>query len=362
MAKPAAVGLALALTVATGGCGAGEERADCSLTGEIGTICGFRNPEDLEWVETAGIVLVSNMRFDGPVVDGGYISALLPGQWQPRILWGPGGPAAAAAEPALGAAACKTAPDPEALYTHGLTSKRVGGRTLIYMAAHAGELGGREAVEIFELGGQGENAALIWKACIPTENAIQANDVFVGDDGTVVISNYVPDGSIRHTLRAAILGQATGDVMTWRADTGWKHLDASESLMANGVALSPDGKTLFYAETLGGKLHRRSLAGATGAVDVAIEGAPDNLTWTDRGTLLLASHTAGAGFMLCVLGRSPCRSSWAVYEIDPNTLVVSEVIKHSGDTVGAVATALEIKGTLLLSSVFDDRIGYVTRP
>jgi hypothetical protein len=101
---------------------------------------------------------------------------------------------------------------------------------------------------------------------------------------------------------------------------------------------------------------------ATGAVDVAIEGAPDNLTWTDRGTLLLASHTAGAGFMLCVLGRSPCRSSWAVYEIDPNTLVVSEVIKHSGDTVGAVATALEIKGTLLLSSVFDDRIGYVTRP
>ena len=70
--------------------------------------------------------------------------------------------------------------------------------------------------------------------------------------------------------------------------------------------------------------------------------------------------TGGAGFMLCQFGRTPCTTSWAVYEIDPETLATRKVMEHDGRAVGAVATALEVDGILYLGSVFDDRVGMVT--
>jgi hypothetical protein len=72
MRKAGTATLATLLFWASAGCN-GADRAPCSLADEIGTLCGFRNPEDLEFVQHAGVVLVSNMRFDGPVVDGGYM-------------------------------------------------------------------------------------------------------------------------------------------------------------------------------------------------------------------------------------------------------------------------------------------------
>jgi hypothetical protein len=75
--------------------------------------------------------------------------------------------------------------------------------------------------------------------------------------------------------------------------------------------------------------------------------------------LLLATHTDGAAFMLCALGRSPCTTGWSVSEIDPDTLAVREVYRHDGSVVGAIATALEVDGVLYVGSVFDDRVGVV---
>ena len=108
---------------------------------------------------------------------------------------------------------------------------------------------------------------------------------------------------------------------------------------------------------MAGKLHRRALGDTRGAIHIDIEGSPDNLSWTSRGTLLLATHIDGVGLMGCFFRSGACRSSWAVYEITPATMVATRVLSHTGDLIGAVATALEVEGTLLLSSVFDDRIG-----
>jgi hypothetical protein len=133
----------------------------------------------------------------------------------------------------------------------------------------------------------------------------------------------------------------------------------TESALANGVALSRDATMLFYTESMTGQLHRLPLDGRGGAISVDVEGNPDNLSWTKRGTLLVASHTSGYGFGLCLLGKRPCMTSWAVFEIDPRTLVVSKVLAHDGRLVGAVSTALQVGNSLLLGSVYDDRIGIV---
>ena len=63
--------------------------------------------------------------------------------------------------------------------------------------------------------------------------------------------------------------------------------------------------------------------------------------------------------MPCAFGRQPCRSGWAVYEIDPVTLAARPVLEHDGEDLGAVATALEVNGRIYLGAVFDDRVGTV---
>jgi hypothetical protein len=351
------------LVVALGGCLSGNPRPPCSDDGTIHTLCGFENPEDLEYVERAGLVLVSNMRSEGEPHDGGFIAAFVPGTRDVFRLWpGRNAEADAEPEPALADASCTTPPDPAVFRPHGLTSRLRrdhGDETLVFVTAHAGDGRGREAVEIFELTGAGPEAHLAWKACIPMPPSVQGNDLAVSEDGTVVVSNFRPDASLKHIVEASLLGTITGDMIAWTPANGWSHVGDTKAAMANGVALSRDGKMLFYSESMTGSIHRLPMDGSGGAIAIDVAGNPDNLSWTTRGTLLVASHTGGYAFAACLFGHRPCTTSWAVFEIDPNTLSVRKVLSHDGSRLGAVSTALQVGNNLLLGSVFDDRIGIV---
>jgi hypothetical protein len=365
LALPAVLLTVASLAIAAAGCFSPAERPACSppsTPGEVGSLCGFHNPEDVEHVRRAGLVVVSNLRFGGVHgEEGGYMAAFEPGlDAVPFRLWPRDGDPPAAPDPSFGDPRCSTPPKADAFYPHGLTSRSELDHVYLYIVGHAGSAGSREAIEIFEMTGRGPDARLIWKACIPTPGSIAANDVVTTADGArIVASNYQPDHSVRHTFSAALLGSATGNVLSWTRADGWKPVEGSDARMANGVALARRDETVLYAETMSGNVHRLPLGDGGGAIQINVGGNPDNFTETPRGTLLLATHTGGAAFMLCRFGRLPCKTSWAVYEIDPETLATHKVIEHDGSRVGAVATALEVDGILYLGSVYDDRIGVV---
>jgi hypothetical protein len=126
------------------------------------------------------------------------------------------------------------------------------------------------------------------------------------------------------------------------------------------VFVSPDGTGVFYAETGSGRVSRVTRLGAApgqGAAHVSIGGNPDNLSLSPRGTILAATHTDGAAFLLCAFGRRPCRTGWSIFEIDPANLRATLLLHHDGSTVGAVASAAEFDGRMYFGAVFDDRIG-----
>lgn len=355
--------LAVAAAAVLASCAGGPDRPMCrppASAGEIGSICGFHGPEDLEYVRRTGLIVVSNLRLDGPLGEGGgFLAGFEPGE-APRVvrLWPGLSGTPAEPEPALGDPSCTVPPPAEAFSPHGLTSTTLeDDRVMLYVAGHVSSGRSREAIEIFELRGRGDDAVVVWKACIPTAEAIQANDVVLTPDGTVIVSNYQPDGGIRHTFLAALFGIHSGNVMEWSRDTGWRVVPSTEAQLANGVAVARRGETVLFAETMTGRVRRVPVDGGGGGIDVEIGGNPDNFTRTPRGTLLLATHTAGAAFMACRFGRKPCMTSWAVYEIDPDTLATRKILEHDGVVVGAVATALEVDGLLYLGSVFDDRVG-----
>jgi hypothetical protein len=343
------------------GCSRAAPRGPCSGAGPVPTICGFENPEDIEWVPDAGLLVVSDLRmWNVKIPGGGFLSALEPGSTEIRKLWPTGEADDLAPEPAFGDPSCPGPPDPKAFFNHGLTSVPRGDGAILYVVGHRSDRGeGREAVEVFYLRGRGKDARVAWKACIPTEGAIQVNDVAVAPDGAVIVSNYQPTGSPWHTIRSVMLGRKTGDVMGWKALRGWRHVPDTAARQANGVAVSPSGEWIYYSETGSGLVHRITSDGSPPHTTVKVGGNPDNLSWTSRGTLLVATHTGGARFLGCANGRLPCRTSWEIHEIDPATMSEKRILVHDGSSLGAVSAATEAGGKIYLGSVFDDRIGAV---
>ena len=352
--------LVLALLVA--GCSS-TPRPPCDSTpppGKLGSVCGFENPEDVEAIPQAGVILVSNMRPLSGAAGGGFIMALPVHGTTPYKVWPRED---AVLTPLLGDASCTTPPPPDAFAPHGITSRPTDTPGIVRVAVvhHLT----REAIELFDLVGSGKDVRLAWRGCIPLPPDTAGNDVAIAPDGEIVTGSFQPTvqtpRSFYYMLKSG-LGLSTGDVMAWRPATGWRHLPGTSAACANGVAVSPDGASVFYAETGTGLVVRVPRAGLPPGEKprtVDVGGRPDNLAWSPRGTLLVAVHTSGAKPLLCTFGRTPCRASWKITELDPATLAAHDVLADDGTVVGAVASATEIDGCTYVGSVFDDRIGVV---
>jgi sugar lactone lactonase YvrE len=351
--------LGAALVIACG-CADPAPRGPCTATPPIGTVCGFENPEDIEFIESAAVIAASNMRFDGRdpegVVRGGFLSLLDPTTGAVRRAWPTAPTMTGAAIPGIGDPICG-APPAGALYPHGLVSARRDGATLVYVVGHRGEHGGREAVEIFAASGSADATVLRWSGCIPIPPAMMGNDVAIAPDGEVVVSNYQPSPSLWYTVEANLFGMNTGDLRAWSPGRGWRTIPDTASRMPNGVAVSPDGAVVYYSETASGRVHRRARLSGADHASVVIGGNPDGMAWSPRGTLLVATHTAGASLLGCAFGRSPCRTGWEIYEIDPTTLATTLLLAHDGMALGAASSPIAAAGRLYLGSIWDDRIG-----
>jgi hypothetical protein len=334
------------------GC-SGSRRGPCDPSpprGALGTVCGFQDPEDVAGVPSAGVVLVSNMATDRA---GGFLAVLPIGGGDPIRLWPPGD-----AEPdsAVGDPACPGPPGDD-LAPHGL-DVAPGPPVRVAVVAHAP----RESIELFDLEGTGGRARLVWRGCVPFLPGRRANDVAIAPDGELVASNWLPAGALGGLWGAVAggLGRATGDVVAWRRETGWRHLPGTAAAQPNGVAVSADGADVFYAETGTGRVvrvPRAGLAAGAAGVHADVPGRPDNLSWGRGDQLLVASHTSGLEMFGCLAGRRPCRSPWAVTSIDPATLGTREILRDDGEVVGSVTAAADVYNCTYLGARYSDRVG-----
>ncbi|MEW6270136.1 MAG: SMP-30/gluconolactonase/LRE family protein [Thermodesulfobacteriota bacterium] len=241
--------LAALLAAALAAC-ASAPRGPCNQAQPLGSVCGFDNPEDVAYSAASELLVVSQFRMLGR---GGSLAGLTPGADAPRALW-PSPDAVVEADGSLGETGC-AAPDPALFHPHGIF---VDARNDLYVVNH----GGRESIEMFSIRGSGGAATLAWRGCIVLPDGAAGNDVAVGPDGSIVVSNYLPAvDSVWGNVKIG-LGMRTGDVIRWRRDGGWAHVPNTGASAANGVALSFDGETLFYAETGASRLVRIRLDGS----------------------------------------------------------------------------------------------------
>lgn len=346
-----------------------EQPCELPAAGELGAVCGFRNPEDVEYVGSLHLLLVSE---EGR---GGRVLALHPDALRegPTVLW----PSAAASAAAASSSERECAPpaDPCEMAPHGLSvleDARDGRPPRVALVSHQLRDGiVTDALQLFDLVG-GEATVLRWTGCIPFPDTAIGNDVAWLPDGSLVATNYAPRGTPEELGRAILrgsLGFDTGDVLHWSADRGWTHVPGTQGAIPNGIAAARDGRTFYFADAG----HRRvdivplpdSAAGdsASGAVArhiayVSVGGAPDNLSVAPSGAVLatVATFTGDIPFLCSLNGRS-CRSGWAVWQIDPNTLTGTEILADDGRRIATATSALEVGGALYLGSMADDRVG-----
>ena len=316
-------------------------REGCGTVGSLETVCGFENPEDLAVVD--GAVVVSQMRRDGK---GGSISLWEEGKATPARLWPGDRLPGIAAGPAAGDPGCPP-PDPDAFAPHGVFAAPPG----LWVVNH----GGRESIEIFSMSAAADGFVARWLGCVEMPAGTSANDVAVGPRGEVLASNMSAPGAQWGRALKSRLGLKTGDVVLWRAGKGWQHLPNSRASAPNGVAISPDGRWLYFAESGAGRVVRVRPDGSA-REEIEIPGRPDNLAWGPDGTLYVAAHHSSFELARCLWAR-PCRSGWSVFAIEPNTRRARLLLEQDGEHLGAVATAQPFGDRVLLSAVFDDRIG-----
>ena len=332
--------------------------ADCAAAKDARPICGFHDPEDFALLPAAHALVVSEMG----APDGSHpgVLSFFALESESRVPAYPlPGAADAAPRPGWGDPACPGAPG-EKLSPHGLDlAKRSDGALELLVVNH----GSRESVELFEVTDSAESPALAWRGCVLAPDDALLNDVAALPDGGFVATNF---GSRAHPGRSLLWGLlrfATGTVLEWHEAGPMRPIPGTEAPAPNGIAVSPDGETLFVDEYLADEV--RKLERRTGKLLAKAEiASPDNVNWAPDGKLLVASHNAPLHEIIACAGleHGQCPFHFSIVLLDPADMQAHALYENVGPPMGAGTTALLIEDQLFIGSFAGDRILRVSLP
>jgi len=340
-------------------------------------ICQLTNPEDMGFLPGRSWIIVSEMapnetaakEAEAPPENGRLtairlldleLRSLYPGVLEPGA---PGHEEGGSAKPGWGDPTCPGAPDPALFKPHGIDVGRApDGRPALAVVNH----GGRESVELFEIG-SGRTPSLAWRGCVLMPDDVMANDVAFLPGGGFVVTNLMPrfDGlgptAIWSVLKMS-MGGRTGSVLKWEPGGELVEIENSEGSAPNGVVASADGTEIFVAEWGGGSIYRLrfELEGSPQRDEITIDLNPDNLTWTRDGRLLVAGQHGGVMTSLgCGSIRDGgCDLGYSVYLLEPVGLEATKIIEGRG----AASVALEVGDEYWVGVFVGDQIYRVPRP
>lgn len=309
---------------------------------------GVRNGEDLMRIPGTDWVVVSGL--SSAAHPAGLLSALHVGDRRVVTLW-PTETAGAGA----GSGDCTTPPDAASLSLHGLDLRPAEGETVPLLAVNHG---GRESVEFFDLDLSGDAPTAAWTGCGIMPGGVWPNDVAALPDGGFVVTNMFDpaNAALMDDLNA---GTATGEVLRWSAETGFAPVPGTQLVGPNGLVAAPDGSRIYVAEWGTGTVVRMDLEGDAAPARGEALSLPDNLNWTEAGTLLVTGQDAPIEEIFgCFASPAElCQTPWVVSEMDPETLEASVVSSDDAPEVfGNATAAIRVGEALWIGTSRGDRL------
>lgn len=242
--------------------------------------------------------------------------------------------------------------DPAVAAPHGLgTETAPDGTEYLYVVNH----GGRESIEVFTV----DDAALTWVGCSVLPEATMGNGVVADPDGEgFYVTNFLDPADMLGNFERAFAGEATGTVLHWTPESGWETLAGSELSTPNGIALSPDGDSLYVASWGGRELVELDRAGAGVQRSVEVDLLPDNLRYAADGSLLLTGQmidTFEEFVSYEAEGLAPV-DRHDILALDPEDFTVRTVAEGSVAGFGNPTTALEVGDRIYVGSVAGQKV------
>jgi PQQ enzyme repeat len=330
----------------------------CEPHGGITPICGFTAPEDIDALPDGGALIVGSLGRWGSTLGGG-IKAYYPSDERIDTLYSSGAQhaAAAAADGSWGDPTC-LAP-PATFSAHGLhVSARDDGTFTLLVVNHSE----RESVEWFQLRRDASGRlAATWRGCVMIETPLWINDVAMFPGGGFVATHMMSHAEGATMLdRPPADGVKSGWVVTWQQQEGWQKIPGTDGALPNGVQVSRDGRVVYvdlylentvaaFDRTTGRELWRTPVAGA-----------PDNLSITPSGKLLVTAHPVPLARIRdeCLSqSLNLCELPFIIYSLDADTGAARELHAGGGEPIGGVTVAVESGGQIYLGAYAGNRIG-----
>jgi sugar lactone lactonase YvrE len=330
----------------------------CASSGGLAYICGPVNAEDIVRIGNSKWLILSGM--SAQAQGGGAATPgrlyLVDHEAKTYEAWFPDAVPRMDLDTAM-FGACPGPLNVANFSAHGLALREHDtGRYTLYITSH----GEREAIEVFDVDASAAKPTITWRGCVVLPERTMSNSVAILDDGGFVTTKMM-DPTDPQGFAGILSGAISGNVYEWHPGGTVEAVPGTELSGANGIELSPDERWMYVAA-----IGAREVVRFDRAADpitkqsVTLDVRPDNLRWTNEGTL----YTIGGNFVPPAQCASPpCATGWSVVEIDPDTLEAQRVtgVDQTAALQGA-STALAVGDEIWVGTFRGDRVGYLPRP
>lgn len=330
----------------------------CEPGNGITPICGFSSPEDIDVLEQDEVLVVGG--FNLAARNGDLRSLHLRDGTVRRIFYLEDPKSQRAPTPGWGDPNCPGFPTGFA--AHGIhVSNNANGSKALLVVNHSS----REAVEWFEIEREGTTYRALWRGCTVLPDGLWINDIARLPDGGFVASHMMSRSKAMTMFdRPMNDGLATGYVLQWSAANGWQRIAGSEGALPNGIAVSADGNTIY---------NNHYLANQTIAIDrrsgeriwvAQHRGAPDNLSVTPDGRLLVTMHLQSLrDIQVCLeTPAENCGLRFANAYLDPVDGKATPVFEAGGAPFGSSTVAVQVGGYIYMGAFDGQSVGRIAAP
>lgn len=340
---------------------AGGEADDCAPEAGITPICGFLPPEDLEVVPGGEALIVGGFSLDN---ENGDIRALSLRDGSIEKIYSPDSQATPpdGAEP-WGDPACPGPPEGFAAHGIHLSSNPSGTYTLL-VVNHTS----REAVEWLEISENDGRFSATWRGCVVIDEELWVNDVAMlpQPEGGFVASHMMPR-EIAGTLfdRPQNDKVETGYLVEWHLDSGWTKVPGSEGALPNGVQVSADGSVVYNNHYQSEQTVALERATGKRLWTTSVKGAPDNMSITPDGKLLIATHLMSLRSIrddCMVKNEDICGLPFTLHYLDPADGAATQIFETSGPPFGGSTVAVQTGGSIYMGAFAGNRIARIPVP
>jgi hypothetical protein len=330
----------------------------CAPIAGLHFVCGPHHPEDLVLIPGTQWILVSGL--------GGALPGSPPGPGDLYLLNTVNKRWHSIAQVSLAAVNRDTklyghcpAPDAAQFMSHGLAIRAgSNGQHTLYAINH----GGRESVEVFAIDARGAEPRLTWTGCALLTASAWLNAVIpLPDDGFIVTSTFDPKDPQAQAKMAG--GLYAGAVYEWQPGRGFAPLAGAGITGDNGVAISADGKWLYFNWFFGRSVTRLARSGGAVPMTAAVDFLPDNIDYAPDGSLYVTGQNVDPKQLIAGCPSGDCLHGTTIVKLDPATMktrVIARLLPNATFSDGT--TALQVGDTIFLGSYKGDAVAYIKAP